>query len=74
MLISSLPTSYENLEISFPLKEDLLIYLFRVYKCFSECIDVHYVYVIPKEDRRGHCIYLELELQMVVSHHVDVKN
>jgi len=30
------------------------------------------VYLVPKEARRGHGDLLELEFQMVVSHHVEL--
>lgn len=33
---------------------------------------MYHVHVAHKEDRRGHCINLELELQMVVNYHVEL--
>lgn len=52
--------SYESFEISFPLKNDLLILVYA-YECFSECIYICHLHVAPKGDRSRYRIHLELE-------------
>lgn len=35
------------------------------------CVSVHLLFAVTPESKRGHQILLEMELQTVVSHHMD---